>query len=74
MYIETWYKIHCPECKTSNWLCDGDTSDCTTTSVEACKCYKCSHCFLLDDESYDEDDLDTEAIKECAELGLEKPR
>lgn len=78
MYIETWYKIHCPNCKKANWLCDGDTSDCTAPSIEAFKCFSCSKCFWINEEfldfgGEDEDYSPEERLEDTADLGKESP-
>ncbi len=77
MYIETWYKVICPNCKKPNWLCDGDTSDCTAVSVEACECFNCDHEFWLSEDYHDEPDEDQDSEEHLADhttRGMETPR
>ena len=75
MYIETWYKIFCDKCKTANWFCDGDTSDCTGVNIEACQCFKCDHCWPIDDTFLDDltHEDEQESLESKADKGLEKP-
>lgn len=56
MYIETWYKVHCPKCGKANWINNGDTTDLTDSDVEGVECWgkKCCHKFELWDDLYEE--------------------
>lgn len=76
MYIETWYKIYCDKCKTANWFCDGDISDCTAVGIEACECFKCNHRWWIDDagDMFREEDVSPEEhLENHSTKGLEKP-
>ena len=46
-YAESWYKTWCPNCKTSNWHCNGDENDLTSCDVEAVRCRKCKEIYGL---------------------------
>jgi len=40
MYVETYYKFLCPKCNVFNWLCDGNTADCSGVDLSPdCKCW-----------------------------------
>jgi hypothetical protein len=45
---DMWTKECCPQCKASNWLNHGDTSDITKPDIDACKCWQCERRFFLD--------------------------
>ena len=48
MYLETWFKFHCPDCKAKNWVCYGDASDYTAYFSDAVECHNCSKRQWLD--------------------------
>lgn len=50
MYMESWIKVWCPECKAANWNCQGDLTDCTRMDAEALECHACSKKFWIDSE------------------------
>lgn len=53
---EVWIKTSCPQCKTVNWICDGDIEDLTVSDIEGIECYKCSYKWArgdLEDFNYD---------------------
>lgn len=51
LYMETWWKVWCPECDKPNWVCGGNMQDLTTIDVEGFECWDCEHktCFIDDD-------------------------
>ena len=56
--IETWYKITCPECGRTCWLCVGDLEDLTVPDTEAIRCPHCKKKFFLSnpEDLYDSDE------------------
>lgn len=48
--MDSWYRLHCPQCKENNWICNGDENDITGMDIEACECWNCDHRFWLDEE------------------------
>lgn len=58
--VQIWFQDNCPECRSSNWINDGDPSDLTAMDVGGIKCWKCGHCWKLDEfsEASDEDDFE----------------
>lgn len=58
MYIETWYKITCDQCASTNWVCNGDVSDQTVADVAGFRCWACKkeHRFGDEDDSSQDDD------------------
>ena len=74
--MDSWYKNWCPECKTINWVCNGDESDLSGIDIEGVKCRKCDKIFFIGD--FNEDEYlrmcDAETIEDINwELGLETP-
>ena len=47
---EVWQKIQCPNCRTINWFCLGDTTDLSGVGVEALKCHSCGVVFKTCDD------------------------
>jgi len=43
------YCVDCPECKALNYYSTGDPADQTLPDVEAVRCFKCTHAWILDD-------------------------
>mgnify|MGYP001594293782 FL=1 len=68
-----WLAAFCPYCKTKNWFCLGDLSDCTAPTIEAGQCFQCNKKFWLSAEmreeslmNHEEDDSsDDELINEA---------
>jgi len=74
MHEETWIKAYCPECKTQNWICEGDMQDMTTPDTEAIKCWNCGHSWWRDpDTAKDMHENPDEALEDCAEEGQSDP-
>lgn len=79
-YEEWWVKTHCPECKSCNWICEGDLNDCTAPDTEAIECWKCGHKWWRDPDTAQDmhgDDEDTsmeEYLDSYAEKGRETTR
>ena len=48
---EQWYKDQCPNCKATNWVCNGNPEDLTGIDIDAVKCRECEHIFFLGDMS-----------------------
>lgn len=46
-YAESWYRVWCPYCDTSNWYCNGNESDISGMDIDAVKCRNCDKVFLL---------------------------
>lgn len=73
---EVWIKTHCPKCNNCNWLCDGDMSDCTTSTDEAIECWNCGHKWWRDsdyaEDCYGEENIDR-ALEDYAEKGKKEP-
>jgi hypothetical protein len=46
---EYWLRISCPKCEKINWACDTSFHDITNPSIEAIKCWSCSHGFWIDE-------------------------
>lgn len=75
MYITTWYEMSCPGCKAINWLCDGDTSDCTVPDIEALQCWNCQKKTWLNEDcahdihdyEFEDDDSEYKSLDEYLE-------
>lgn len=68
-YIESWMRLLCPHCQVSNWVCQGDVTDCTGYDPEVIRCWKCGQCFLVDSEGMDF----LELTEDSANDGKESP-
>ena len=56
-FMESWAKVHCPECGAKNWLYYGHSQRAHANEPDACECHKCKHVFkLFDDDAYLEPD------------------
>lgn len=55
MFIETWYKCQCPDCKAWNWVYDTHSErSYSNNDMLALKCWKCSACNWMFDEAIEE--------------------
>ena len=70
MFIDTWLKIHCPNCNKVNWINQGDTSDLTGFDAETFRCWSCKTRWNIGDEEKMEDDDDDC----CFDIGLKRPK
>jgi transposase-like protein len=73
-HIETWYKVTCPSCEETNWVCDGDTTNFTDVDVEGMKCWSCKKEFVFEgvDDYYRKLNLNIKSSANIEE-GKEKP-
>jgi len=40
-FLDIWFTIRCPKCKTKNWVFAGDPDDLTKPDPESMKCFNC---------------------------------
>ena len=71
---ESWYKEICPNCKTINWVCNGDETDITAIDIDGFKCRECGIIKYFGDFEEDADIFGFKSLEDTNwELGLENP-
>lgn len=49
---DMWYSTDCPECKSLNWVNNGNVEDQTVSDVEGLICWNCKHKWWFLEEEY----------------------
>jgi hypothetical protein len=60
--ITSWLEVSCPNCKTLNWINNGDLENFSDMDAEGFACWQCHKTFSLDGMPTDDDHTSADPI------------